>query len=211
MVTPINRLIAGFRGFRSFYYEQHPERISELAKGQKPDILLIACSDSRVDPAIVTHSEPGELFVIRNIGNLVPPFGGGSQYPGTRAAVEYAVCDLGVGDIVVLGHSGCGGIQALMNAVTAAPESQSFIRSWVSIAAHAGQHVLAEVCGEHAADAAAVEQAAIKVSLDNLMTFPWIERKVKAKELVLHGWWFDIVRGQLLAYEPDLDTFQVIA
>ncbi len=109
----VDRMLAGFKSFKAIYYEQRPERVKDLVDmGQKPEVLLIACSDSRVDPAILTNAEPGEMFVVRNVANLVPPYEPDENYHGTSAAIEFAVCDLKVRDIVVLRHQCCGGISA---------------------------------------------------------------------------------------------------
>jgi carbonic anhydrase len=112
----MQRLLAGIKGFQKRYYEQSPERMKELTEhGQHPKVLLISCSDSRVDPAILTGASPGDLFVVRNVANLVPPYKLEGNYDGARAAIEYAVRDLGVSHIVVLGHAHCGGIKALLH------------------------------------------------------------------------------------------------
>ncbi len=111
MVDPIDRLIAGFRAFRARHYEARPELMRELVTvGQSPAVMMIACSDSRLDPALLLGTEPGELFIVRNVANLVPPYGPDDGLHGTSAALEFAVRDLGVQHIIVLGHSGCGGI-----------------------------------------------------------------------------------------------------
>lgn len=191
MVTanPIDRLVAGFRGFHALYYEQRPERIRDLVeRGQKPKVLMIACSDSRVDPAIVTNAEPGELFIVRNVANLVPPYAPDGNYHGTSAALEFAVRDLKVEHIVVLGHSACGGIRALMNAARDGDNpGREFIGPWVSICEGACGH-------DHSED---VEREAIKISLKNLMSFPWVEERVNNGDLDLYGWWFQIESGNL--------------
>ena len=111
----LDQLLAGIKGFQERFYQQDPEHMRQLTEqGQKPKVLLIACSDSRVDPAILTAAAPGDLFVVRNVANLVPPYKLEGHYDGARAAIEYAVRDLGVNHIVVLGHAHCGGIKALL-------------------------------------------------------------------------------------------------
>jgi carbonic anhydrase len=200
MVDTIDRLIAGFRGFRARYYEQRPDRMRELAEqGQSPEVMLIACSDSRVDPALLLDSEPGEIFIVRNVANLVPPYGPDDGHHGTSAALEFAVRDLGVQHIVVLGHSACGGIQALRAAVSGEPSQREFIAPWVEIATEACP------CGDDGVvpDQPGVERAAIRISLGNLKTFPWIAEKVANGEIQLHGWWVDLEKGRLCAVDPD--------
>ena len=118
----MQRLLAGIKGFQKRYYEQSPEQMKELTEhGQKPKVLLIACSDSRVDPAILTGAAPGDLFVVRNVANLVPPYKLEGSHDGARTAIEYAVRDLGVNHIVVLGHAYCGGIKALLATLSGQP------------------------------------------------------------------------------------------
>ncbi len=210
---PIARLIAGFKSFRATYYEQRPERIRRLIEeGQHPEIAIVACSDSRVDPALLLQLEPGELFVVRNVANLVPPYAPDSHYHGTSAALEFAVRDLAVSHIVVLGHSGCGGIEALIGAEAgAAGEPRDFIASWMSIARTARDEVdhgqKERDQNDHDYTARAVEQAVIRMSLANLLTFPWIRTRVEDDTLVLHGWWFDLAAGELLGLRGPSETF----
>ncbi len=200
MVDPIDRLIAGFRGFRARYYEQRPERMQELARaGQSPEVMLIACADSRVDPALLLDSEPGELFVVRNVANLVPPYGPDDGLHGTSAALEFAVRDLKVQHIVVLGHSMCGGVQALRSAMSGEPQQREFIAPWMEIA------VAACPCSAdgEVPEQSKVERDGIRISLRNLITFPWIAEKVSSGELKLHGWWVDLNNGRLCAVQPE--------
>ena len=200
MVESVYRLIAGFKGFRARYYEQRPERMKELAEqGQSPDVMLIACADSRVDPALLLGSEPGELFVVRNVANLVPPYGPDDGLHGTSAALEFAVRDLKVRHIVVLGHSACGGIEALRAARSGAPGERSFIAPWMEIAAEACP------CGIDGAvpEQSQVEQDSVRISLRNLRTFPWINQQINDGTLTLHGWWIDLNTGRLCAIDSD--------
>jgi carbonic anhydrase len=188
-MTEISKLLSGFQAFRDAYFADDPDLFRALSReGQKPRILVIACSDSRVDPAILFSAEPGELFVVRNVANLVPPYQPDGQYHGTSAAIEFAVRDLGVSEILVLGHSSCGGIEALRDLARGRPESREFVGPWVAIAADA--------CSAHA-DARAVEQAAIRQSVGNLRSFPWLAAREAAGDLALHGWWFDLEAGAL--------------
>lgn len=194
MVGAIDRLIAGFRAFRARYYEQRPERMQELAaEGQSPDVMLIACSDSRVDPALLLGSEPGEMFIVRNIANLVPPYGPDDGLHGTSASLEFAVRDLGVRHIVVLGHSACGGIGALRAAMAGEPDAREFMAAWTEIAASACP------CGADGTvpSQSVVEQEAIRISLTNLETFPWIAERINAGTLDIRGWWVDLDDGRL--------------
>jgi carbonic anhydrase len=194
MVGAIDRLVAGFRAFRARYYEQRPERMQELsAHGQSPDVMLIACSDSRVDPALLLGSEPGEIFIVRNIANLIPPYGPDDGLHGTSASLEFAVRDLGVSHIIVLGHSACGGIGALRAAISGEPDAREFMAAWTDIAADACP------CGAdgQVPSQPLVEQEAIRISLRNLATFPWINDRIAGGTLDIRGWWVDLDDGRL--------------
>jgi carbonic anhydrase len=203
----INRLIAGFKRFQENYFGDNKELFAKLKQGQKPSTLVIACSDSRVDPAILTNCEPGEMFVVRNVGNLVPPYETGAGLHGVSTALEFGVRSLEVKHIIVLGHRQCGGIRVLMEDGT--PESKGeFIGNWVNIAKRAKERVLAEL-PEAPTDTrvAACEEQSILVSLENLMTFPWLRERVKQGHLTLHGWLFDLKHGKLVAYDPEQGRF----
>ncbi|NTV50234.1 MAG: carbonic anhydrase [Geobacteraceae bacterium] len=204
----IAHFIAGFNRFRQHYFDPHEQRFAALQQGQNPKVLVIGCSDSRVDPAILTGCAPGELFVVRNVANLVPPCEYDNQHHGVSAALEYAVCHLEVERIIILGHSGCGGIGALMHGISNGRPAE-FIGPWVNIAERARQQVLLELPDKDpATQSRACEQAAILVSLENLLTFPWISERVESGSLLLHGWYFDISIGQLYSYAPETAGFE---
>ena len=203
---PLERLLAGFRAFRARYFEQRPELFERLAaRGQNPEVLVIGCSDSRADPAILLGTEPGELFVIRNVANLVPPYEPDGHYHGTSSAVEFAVRDLAVKHIVVLGHSGCGGIQALVASGEGKLKGREFIAGWVSLVAKAVP------AGAHRDRTQEMEQAAIRVSLENLLTFPWLRDRVNDGSLTLHGWWFDLEGGKLWGIDDPKAEFRTLS
>ena len=200
----IAKLIAGFRRFQGNYFRGDNKLFSQLKGGQQPKTLVIGCSDSRVDPSLLTGADPGDLFVIRNVANLVPPYEPDAGYHGVSAALEYAVCQLRVEHIIVLGHSQCGGIAGLMNC-SCDPPLGEFIGKWVSLAEPAKLRVCEELQGKsEQLQTRACEQAAIMLSLDNLLTFPWLMKRVEDQALFLHGWYFDIQRGELLSYSPEV-------
>ncbi|MDG4595268.1 MAG: carbonic anhydrase [Candidatus Contendobacter sp.] len=208
-MTTISALLQGFQRFRVKHFEPNRDLFNRLAmQGQTPRTLLIGCSDSRVDPAILTDSAPGDLFVIRNVANLVPPHETGGRYHGTSAALEFAVCNLKVANIIILGHSRCGGIRALLEGYGENDEGEGFIAPWVKIAASARDEVL-----QRWPDASnefkqrACERAGIRASLTNLMTFPFIRQRVEQGELKLYGWYYDLENGELMQYDPDKDRF----
>jgi carbonic anhydrase len=219
------RLFQGIKGFQQRFYEREPHRMQDLvAKGQNPEILLIACSDSRVDPALLTAAAPGDLFVVRNVANLVPPYDLDGKYDGVRSAIEFAVRDLDVRHIIVLGHAHCGGIEAFLNTVAGQKLQSDFIGDWVSIAMDACcRYVLdqlpalddgtGEVLREMDLEKLRehqhlVERAAIQGSIDNLATYPWLKKRLDAGSLHIHGWWFDLETGDL--WTTDTDNLQLL-
>lgn len=206
-MTSILNYIAGFNRFQEKYFSNEAALYDRLSRGQTPKALVIACCDSRADPAIVTDSDPGELFVIRNVANLVPPYEADLGIHGVSSALEFGVKSLNVEHIIVLGHALCGGIKALMQGEIAAGQSE-FIGPWMRIAARARADVMNQLAGEpFEVQVQACEQAAILTSLQNLLTFPWIEERVVEGHLQLHGWYFDLVRGGLWGYSAAAGRF----
>lgn len=205
----LDDLVAGFGRFRHQYFGEQRELFQRLAHdGQKPRIMVIGCCDSRVDPAIITDCNPGDLFVVRNVANLVPPHETGGHYHGTSAALEFAVRCLHVQDVVVLGHSRCGGIRALMTGIQGTDGLGQFIAPWMAIAAEA-RAALPAIQGEpDTATTRLCEQAAIRISLRNLLSFQWIQERVQSGKLRLHGWYFDMEQGQLLRYNPSTSGYE---
>jgi carbonic anhydrase len=204
----IERFITGFRNFRNDYFGPESSHFEPLKHGQSPKTMIIGCSDSRVDPAILTNSAPGDIFTVRNVANLVPPFQDDGGQHGVSAALEFAVIHLGVEHIVVLGHSQCGGIKALM-AGNCGCSGDVFISNWMSIATPAKEKVLAELPEkEIQLQQRAAEQAAILLSLENLHSFPFIDERIEAGTLSLHGWYFDIAVGVLLEFVPGENSFR---
>ncbi|MDJ0683701.1 MAG: carbonic anhydrase [Alphaproteobacteria bacterium] len=191
---PIHGLIAGFESFRALNYRKRRGGVlTKLAReGQHPKILLIACSDARVDPAILFNADPGEMFVIRNVAAMAPPYHPDGETFGVSAAIEYAVRDLEVEHIVVLGHSHCGGIGALAAMEMGQELDREFIGPWMQLA-HEALAANPKGCS-----AQMNEQAVVRYSLRNLMTFPWLRERVEQRRLELHGWWFDMDNGRLM-------------
>ena len=190
----MEELISGYRRFRADGWPRQRERYAALASGgQRPRCMVIACSDSRVDPQAIFDAGPGELFVVRNVANLVPPYAPDGSYHGTSAALEFAVRTLEVEHVVVLGHALCGGVQALLDRTLAA--SSDFVGPWVEIAAAAREAVAASPAGP--ARQAACEHAVIRLSLAHLRGFPWIAERCAAGRLQLHGCHFDVRTGLL--------------
>jgi carbonic anhydrase len=205
----IEDLVAGFRRFQSAYYGERRELVERLVRqGQAPKVMVVACCDSRVDPAIVTDCDPGDLFVVRNVANLVPPFEEGGGYHGTSAALEFAVRCLHVEHVIVMGHARCGGIRALLGDIRFEDSAGQFIAPWMSIAEQARREALVtHAHGDAEARAVACEQAAVRISLENLSSFPFVRAAVAAGRLRLHGWYFDLGRGELLGCERESGRF----
>ena len=202
----IQRFIAGFKSFRDEYFCREDSPFTELREGQHPTTMVIACSDSRTDPSLIMQCEPGEIFVVRNVANIVPPYESDSGYHGVSSAIEYAVKILKVRNLIVLGHSLCGGIETLMKN-DAAPDSE-FINKWLSVMEPVRNQVVEHFGCVDKKSCTACEMAGILRSVDNLMTFPWIARRVANGSLDVHGWYFDMESGQLLSYLPQTKTFE---
>lgn len=204
----ITKFLEGFERFQKKYFAADESLFSRLRQGQSPGTLVISCCDSRADPGMLLGAGPGDIFVVRNVANLVPPYRNGAEMPGIRADIEFAVKGLNVEQIIILGHSGCGGIRALMDGEGITASQYEFIGTWVNIARPARDRVLRELAGEsQAVQAKACEQGAIALSLENLRSFPWIRERMEAGALTLHGWYFDIDAGELLAYSEDTSSF----
>ena len=209
-MDPIAKLTAGFRVFRDGRFQEQRATYEALVdQGQKPKVAIIACSDSRVDPAIVLQADPGDLFIVRNVANLVPPYERDGHYHGTSAALEYAVQHLEVGHLIVLGHAHCGGIRSLFEMRAQGGEGNLFLPPWMSLVRSA--FLLVEGTMPDAPEdvkARACEQSAVLVSLENLMTFPFIRQRVGDGRLRLHGWYFDIRSCALHVYDPVRQLFE---
>ncbi|GAB3434280.1 carbonic anhydrase [Massilia solisilvae] len=202
----IERFIEGFGRFQKQYFAAGHPLFASLREGQHPSTLVIGCCDSRVDPALLTDSAPGDMFVVRNIANLVPPCTPQAP-PGVSSAIEFAVCNLQVERVIVLGHARCGGIAALMAPRQLAPETD-FVGRWMKIAEPVRQRI--ESGYQHRSldeRRRLLEQASILQSLDNLMTYPWIASRVAQGSLKLHGWYFDMECGALMAYSARQQCF----
>jgi len=196
----MKQLLDGYRRFRTDVWPEQRARYEALsARGQRPETLVIACSDSRVDPQTVFGAGPGELFVIRNVAALVPPYEPDAGYHGTSAALEFGVRVLKVSRIVVLAHAQCGVVQAMVEG--APPEARDFVTRWMEIAEPVMWPIPRPVPAAEAF--ARLEAAVIDLSLKNLRTFPWIKSAVQAGKLDLHGFRFDIHTGGLSRLEGD--------
>jgi carbonic anhydrase len=208
----LKQLIDGYRRFREKDWPHERERWSELAEGQSPQVMILSCADSRVDPAQIFDGRPGEMFVARNIAALAPPYETSEGYHGISASLEFAVTQLKVGEILVMGHGMCGGCAAALTGQfdDTEPGEGHFIADWVQMLNEARDQVRArhaELDREAFLD---MEREAVKVSLANLRTFPWIAEREEAGELKLHGAHFSISEGRLYILDEAEDTFRPV-
>lgn len=208
----VSKFLSGFRRFQHSYLGKQHELFDQLVQqGQRPRALVIACCDSRCDPALLTDCDPGDMFVVRNVANLVPPHVQATYFAATTSAIAFAVHNLEVEHIIVLGHAQCGGIRALMEHKEPTCNEEELIAKWLGIAEEARQQVLKEFQHQPMQTLThACEQSAILVSLENLMSYPWISSRVHQGKLALHGWYFDMQHGELYEYTPETGAFQVL-
>ena len=202
MIVPsveLTELLQGYRRFREHGWKPERERWATLREGQQPRVMVIACADSRVDPAHVFDVRPGEIFVVRNVAALVPPFETTPGHHGVSAALEFAVQVLRVREIVVMGHGMCGGCKAALTQELRGtePGQGGFIATWIDMLDDAREPIARELGTESRDAERAMEQAAVQVSLNNLRTFPCVREKEKRHELTLRGAYFSISDGEL--------------
>jgi len=194
-----DQLADRFRRFKFRHFTPNIERYEELAQhGQSPDVMVVSCCDSRVDPETVFSAMPGELFVVRNVANLVPPFETSGRYHGVSAALEFAALNLRVRHIVVMGHSNCGGVRACLEEDAARQTEAQFIRNWMSMLDEGRVRMLTAFGSEPpATQRRELEMEAVRTSIDNLRSFPCIKILEGKGRLALHGTYFDIATGTL--------------
>lgn len=208
-------LLTRFQGWKATTYHDNQAWYKKLADlGQHPRAMVISCCDSRVHVTAIFGADEGEFFIHRNIANLVPPYQPSGDYHGTSAAVEYAVKSLKVAHIIVQGHSGCGGVQSCINMCEqqgVSPESEEeffFVGKWLDML-RPGYEIVADV-EDPAEKRTQLEQQGVLISLQNLMTFPFVAKAVESDELTLHGIWHDIGRGGISDYDSASNSFVAI-
>ena len=212
--SSLDALIAGYKAFYNDYLlPKNDQYRASVRHGQKARVMMVSCSDSRVNSSIVTHSNLGEIFTVTNVANLVPPYKVGTDtHHSTSSAIEFALNNLDIEHIIVLGHSGCGGISALMESSAPATANDSsnysFIQAWMSIAHKARDKVLAEYSHLTIEEQnARCEREALLVSLDNLQTFPWVASAMAKGKLKIHAWHFNIETGIIEYYQQEQKKF----
>jgi carbonic anhydrase len=198
-----------YRRFRHRHFVPHADHYEELATyGQNPETMIVSCSDSRVDPETIFSAMPGELFIVRNVANLVPPYEISGKYHGVSAAMEFAVLNLRVKNMIVMGHSGCGGVKAALDQSAAIQTDAHFISKWMSMLDDARLAVLSAHQGSSQnAKQEALEKEAIKQSINNLRTFPFVKEQEEKGRLALHGTHFDIKTGTLSVLNHSRGSF----
>jgi len=208
----LDQLIEGYHRFREVEWRHERDRWSELAEGQSPKVMILSCADSRVDPAQIFDARPGEMFVVRNIAALAPPYETSRGFHGVSAALEFAVTQLEVSEILVMGHGLCGGCAAALTGQfdDTEPGEGHFIADWVRMLDRARDQLRTH---HHELDREAfteMEQEAVKVSLANLRTFPWIRQREESGSLKLHGAHFSIAEGRLYVLDEAEDSFRPV-
>jgi carbonic anhydrase len=204
----VHKLVQGTHYFQANVFRPRREFFARLAEGQRPEALFITCADSRVNPNLITHTEPGELFILRNAGNLVPPYGAG---PGGEAAtIEFAVAGLGIRDVIVCGHSRCGAVEALLRPERA--RGLPALRAWLRHA-EATRRALAEKHPDLSDDDRLVTavQENVLAQLVNLCTHPAVAERLARGELRIHGWVYEIETGEVFAHDPQRGEFVPVA
>lgn len=191
------KMLSGYKQFRKKYASGDNSIMQYLShNGQRPNSMVVSCCDSRVDPALILQCDPGDLFVVRNVANIIPPYEKDEAHHGTSAALEFGICNLNVKHLILLGHSQCGGIQALLG--HDASIKYDFITNWVS---------LIKTHENHSHDADEYAKFALHQSLRHCLTFPWIKERVDGKSLSIHLWFFDVEKGQIFTYSDTEQAF----
>jgi carbonic anhydrase len=207
---PIQRILKGLNEFQTNYFTINQEMFRQLSEGQTPEILFITCSDSRIDPNLLTQTKPGELFIIRNLGNIIPTHGSDNSSEG--AGIEYAVSALNIKHIIVCGHSHCGSMKALLQ-LNSLPDEMPLVYDWLKSHAESTRRLLQENYQEYDGETLlkiAVEENVL-TQIGNLETYPVIRSKLHGGKLSLHAWVYQIETGKILAYDANNRKFVTLA
>lgn len=202
----ITKCLNGYKTFQAKYHAGDQSTMAMLAEhGQQPRVMVVSCCDSRVDPGIIMQCDPGELFVVRNVGNIIPPFENDELHHGTSAALEFAICYLGIKHLIILGHSQCGGLHAYLNQETL--HQDDFITHWVSLASKNSSN-----CKDRKSmsDTDTFAKYSLNRSYQNCLTFPWIKQRLQDNQLQIHQWFFSIKEAQLYAHCNEQADFMPI-
>jgi len=200
--------VEGNELFQKAYFKEHEAELLRLAKeGQNPKALFIGCSDSRVIPDLMIQSKPGDLFVMRNVGNFVPPYKPDEDFHATATAIEYAVSVLRVSEIIICGHTHCGACQALFEEIS--DPSLIHTRKWLSLGEKAKQNAVKSLGSDTDKEKLLrlTEKFSILIQIENLLTYPYVNKLVKEEKLFIHGWYYDIETGRIRYYDPEQKAF----
>lgn len=205
----MKKLIQGIIDFRQNLADENRALFTKLAQGQKPDALFIACSDSRVVPNLFASTNPGDLFVLRNIGNLIPPASSSLQENSSLAVIEFAIFSLTVIDIIICGHSECGAIQAISKGIDTS--CCPHLESWLKF----GQGSLSKdrkglKLDPSLSELNQISQVNVLQQMEHIASYPFIQERLEKKQLRIHGWWFDIAQADVYCYEPEQNQFILI-
>ena len=208
----IDALIKGNKKFKEVHFPKLENKFDDLVvNGQKPTVLFIGCSDSRVVPDLIVDSKPGDMFILRNIGNFVPPYKNDTDFHGSSSAIEYAVSVLGVKDIIICGHSHCGACASLYQDLSDEPHLVH-VKKWLELGKKAKEYTL--LAHPDRSDMNQIlrttEKISVKHQLENLLTYPEVYRKVQAGELDIHGWYYKIEDGTIECYDGDSCGFKLL-
>jgi carbonic anhydrase len=203
---PMQRIIQGLNEFHDNYFSTHRELFEQLSHGQAPDVLFVTCSDSRIDPNLLTQTQPGELFILRNVGNIIPPYGGLKS--GEGAGIEYAVHALGIKEIIICGHTHCGAMKGLLQ-LNKLSEEMPLVYDWLKCYAEATRRLVVDNYKDYEPEKLlklTIEQN-ILTQIENLETYPVIRSKMHSNQLNLHAWIYEIETGEILAYNASAGQF----
>lgn len=206
------KLLEGYKTFRADHFNKFKEEYHRLAEmGQEPTTLVISCSDSRVNPTTILNSDPGEIFVVRNVGNIVPPYEDDQAYHGISSALEYGVMVLGIRTIIILGHANCGAVKAAIDTENDPNKLPThFVQKWVGVAHNAMKHPMCccDSINSGNRDQKDIEQASIMNSIANLSTYTFLKEKIEKGDIKVHGWYFDIDSGDLSGFDQEKGCFE---
>jgi len=207
----MGKLYKGIQSFQESYFKKEEDFFKRLSGGQAPEVLFITCADSRIDPNLVTQSKPGDLFIVRNVGNIIPPYDAIRDKNSVAAAIEFAVLGLRVRDIIVCGHSNCGAMEALYKDEKDLKD-MPHLRDWLNLSVPVRDAVL-----KHYRDVSqetmqrVTEEENVLLQLHNIQTYPFVMRALDEGSLHLHGWYYNIGTGSIYSYSPSEDVFALIS
>ncbi len=206
----MQRFIKGIHAFQESFFKKEEDFFKRLSERQMPDVLFITCSDSRVDPNLVTQSRPGELFIVKNVGNIVPPYDAIKDKNSVAAAIEFAVLELKVSDIIICGHTNCGAMQALYKDEKELSK-MPHLRDWLKLADPVS-NIVSKYYAETSAEIRqwVTEEENVLFQLQNIQTYPFVQEALKQGVLHLHGWYYNIGNGSIYYYNSSEDVFELI-